>query len=329
MSESKASSEAAELAAGSPRRDAVWMAELVDEAVTELLRSYARAGGLNNRDAHNMPSKRAVGQICEDLLQIIFPGFHDEDAVQHNSLEELTAARLSAVIKRLTEQVRKAVRIGDPHKPTGRTPPIIRKFCQALPEVRDLLRTDIEAAFEGDPATLHREEVILSYPCIEAIAIQRLAHRLYHYGAPVVPRMMTEWAHSRTGIDIHPGASIGTHFFVDHGTGVVVGETCNIGNHVKLYHGVTLGARSFVKDEAGHIVKGGKRHPDVEDHVTVYPNSTILGGETIIGANSTIGANVFLMQSVPPHSLVVYEEKQLVIRNKTLKDKTRALDYEI
>src|SRR6202453_2724504 len=297
--------------------------------VADLLASYKEVGGLNNRDAHNMPSKRAVGQICEDLLQIIFPGFHDEDAVQHNSLEELTAARLSGVIKRLTEQVRKAVRIGNPHKPTGRTPPIIRKFCQALPEVRELLRTDIKAAFDGDPATLHREEVILSYPFLEAVAIQRLAHRLYHYGAPVVPRMMTEWAHSRTGIDIHPGASIGTHFFIDHGTGVVIGETCNIGNHVKIYHGVTLGARSFIKDETGNIVKGGKRHPDVEDHVTIYPNSTILGGETVIGKNSTIGANVFLMHSVPPHSLVVYEEKQLVIRNKMARKSQDALDWAI
>jgi len=329
MSESKNPASETELIGGSPRRDAVWMAELVDTSVTELLRSYARAGGLNNRDAHNMPSKRAVGQICEDLLQIIFPGFHDDDAVQHNSIEELTAGRLANVIKRLTEQVRKAVRIGDPHKPTGRTPPIIRKFLQALPEVRDLLRTDIEAAFGGDPATLHLEEVILSYPFIEAIAIQRLAHRLYHYGAPIVPCMMTEWAHGRTGIDIHPGASIGTHFFIDHGTGVVIGETCEIGNHVKLYHGVTLGARSFVKDQSGQIVKGGKRHPDVQDNVTIYPNSTILGGETVIGANSTVGANVFLLQSVPPHSLVIYEEKQLVIRDKTAWRKPADLDYSI
>ena len=311
------------------RRDAIWMAELVDSSVSELLRSYASAGGLNNRDAVNLPSKRAVGQICEDLLQIIFPGFHDEDAVHHSSIEEVTAGRLSKVVKQLADQVRKAVRIGDPHKPTGRTPPIIRKFCQSLPEVRELLRTDIEAAFDGDPATLHREEVILSYPFIEAIAIQRLANRLYHYGAPMVPRMMTEWAHGRTGIDIHPGASIGTHFFIDHGTGVVVGETCTIGNHVKLYHGVTLGARSFVKDETGNIVKGGKRHPDVEDHVTIYPNSTILGGETVIGKNSTIGANVFLMHSVPPHSLVVYEEKQLVIRNKMARKSQDALDWAI
>jgi len=222
------------------RRDAVWMGELVEESVPELLRSYQSAGGSNNRNAHNMPSKRAVGRICEDLLQLLFPGFHDSEAVHEGSLDELTASRLAGVITRLTE-----------------------------------------------------------------------------------------WAHSRTGIDIHPGASIGTHFFIDHGTGVVIGETCNLGNNVKLYHGVTLGARSFVKDDAGHIVKGGKRHPDVEDNVTIYPNSTILGGETVIGANSTIGANVFLMQSVPANSLVVYEEKQLVIRDKAAKKKAADYDYVI
>jgi serine O-acetyltransferase len=208
--------------------------------------------------------------------------------------------------------------MGNPDKPTGKTPPIMEKFCQSLPEVRELLRADIAAAYEGDPAAQCPEEIILSYPFIEAISIQRLAHRLHRFGAPLIPRMMTEWAHSRTGIDIHPGASIGSHFFIDHGTGVVVGETCRIGNHVKLYHGVTLGARSFAKDESGHVVKGGKRHPDVEDNVTIYPNSTILGGETVIGANSTIGANVFLMHSVPPNSLVVYEEKQLSTRDKTV-----------
>jgi serine O-acetyltransferase len=197
----------------------------------------------------------------------------------------------------------------------------MEKFCHALPEVRDLLRTDIEAAYEGDPAASRMEEIILSYPFIEAIAIQRVAHRLHQFGAPLIPRMMTEWAHCRTGIDIHPGASIGSHFFIDHGTGVVIGETSRIGHHVKLYHGVTLGARSFARDDSGRVVKGGKRHPDVEEHVTIYPNSTILGGETVIGAHSTIGANVFLMHSVPPNSLVVYEEKQLAILDKAAKKK--------
>jgi serine O-acetyltransferase len=310
-------------------RDAVWMKAVVDDSVPQLLRSYQRAGGLNNRDADNMPSKRSVGQLCEDLLQILFPGFHDEDAVNQGTLEELTNARLTGVIQRVTDQVRKSVRIGNPHKVTGKTPPIVRRFCQSLPEVRTLLRTDIEAAFDGDPAALRREEVILSYPFIEAVAIQRVAHRLHLAGAPVVPRMMTEWAHGRTGIDIHPGANIGTHFFIDHGTGVVIGETCHIGNRVKIYHGVTLGARSFVKDEEGHIIKGGKRHPDVGDNVTIYPNATILGGKTLIGANSTIGANVFLMHSVPANSLVVYEEKQLSIREKPARRPVEDSDYAI
>jgi serine O-acetyltransferase len=298
-----------------------------DQFVPELLTSYAAVGGLNNRDAHNMPSTRAVGQICEDLLQLLFPGFHDNDAVHHGTLAELTYERLASVGKRLEDQVRKSVRIGDPKKPTGRTPPILRHFFHSLATVREILRTDIEAAYEGDPAALYSEEIILSYPFIEAIAIQRLAHVLYRTGAQIIPRMMTEWAHGRTGIDIHPGAKIGSHFFIDHGTGVVIGETCNIGSHVKIYHGVTLGARSFVKDESGHIVKGGKRHPDVDDHVTIYPNSTILGGKTHIGANSTIGANVFLMQSVPADSLVIYEEKQLVIHDKSARKKEAALDW--
>jgi serine O-acetyltransferase len=300
------------------------MHKSVHQYVPELLSSYERIGGLNNSDAHNMPSKRAIGQICEDLLQLLFPGFHDDDAVHNGSLADLTVERMARVVARLTDQVRKSVRIGDPHKPTGKTPPIMEKFCQSLPEVRALLGADIEAAYEGDPAALRPEEIILSYPFIEAISIQRLAHRLHQFGAPLIPRMMTEWAHSRTGIDIHPGAAIGSHFFIDHGTGVVVGETCRIGNRVKLYHGVTLGARSFAKDESGHLVKGGKRHPDVEDNVTIYPNSTILGGETVIGANSTIGASVFLMHSVPPNSLVVYEEKQLSILDKTKRQKANA-----
>jgi serine O-acetyltransferase len=189
---------------------------------------------------------------------------------------------------------------------------ILADFMAELPQVRRILWTDIDAAYEGDPAARSYEEIILAYPALEAVAIYRMAHVLYDK-VPLVPRIMTEWAHSRTGIDIHPGAIIGPHFFIDHGTGVVIGETSEIGARVKLYHGVTLGARSFQKDEHGKIKKGGKRHPTVEDDVTIYPNSTILGGETIIGARSTIGGNVFLVQSVPPNSLVYYEEKQLRI----------------
>jgi len=300
-----------------------------EQFVPELLASYAMVGGLNNRDAQNLPSTKAVGQICESLLQLLLPGFHDDASVHQGTLAELTRERISIVGIQLEDQVRKSVRLGDPKKPTGRTPPILRQFFHSLGGVRDLLRTDIEAAYEGDPAALYSEEIILSYPFIEAIAIQRLAHLLYAAGAPIIPRMMTEWAHRRTGIDLHPGAKIGSHFFIDHGTGVVIGETCHLGNHVKLYHGVTLGARSFARDAAGNVVKGGKRHPSVGDHVIIYPNSTILGGETVIGANSSIGANVFLMHSVPPDSLVVYEEKQLVIRDKSARQNEAPLDWVI
>jgi serine O-acetyltransferase len=189
-------------------------------------------------------------------------------------------------------------------------------FMSELPELRKMLWTDIDAAYEGDPAARGYEEIILAYPAVEAVGIQRMAHLLYLKKLPLIPRIMTEWAHSRTGIDIHPGANIGSHFFIDHGTGVVIGESCEIGSRVKLYHAVTLGARSFEKDEEGRIKKGGKRHPTVEDDVTIYPGSTVLGGETVIGARSTIGGNVFLMQSVPPDSLVYYEEKQLRIVSK-------------
>lgn len=308
-------------------------AELISDAVAQsvpaLVASYQTVGGLNHRDAHNLPSKRAVARICEDILQLLFPGFHDDDAIASAALVRVTADRLDRVVRALTDQVRKAVRIGNPRRPTGRTPPLIEAFCQSLPEVRDLLSTDIEAALAADPAVSRREEIILSYPFVEAIAIQRVAHRLHRAGAPVVPRMMTEWAHGRTGIDIHPGASIGSHFFIDHGTGVVIGETCVIGNHVRLYHGVTLGARSFVKDDSGRVVRGGKRHPDVEDGVTIYPNSTILGGETVIGAHSTIGANVFLMHSVQPNSLVVYEDGGLGIFDKRARRVIEALDWSI
>lgn len=305
------------------------MSTIPDRSVEALLESYRRAGGMNDVDRSNMPSKRAVGQICEDLLQILFPGFHDEQPFPDAVLASLTTERLYSLVRRIEEEVRKCVRIGDPKRPTGRTAPIMERFCAAIPEVRALLQTDVQAAFDGDPSALSLEEIILAYPFVEAISIQRLAHRLHVEGAPILPRMMCEWAHGRTGIDIHPGASIGSHFFIDHGTGVVIGETCRIGHHVKLFHGVTLGARSFAKDDAGKIVKGTKRHPDVEDHVTIYPNATILGGATVIGAHSTIGASVFLMQSVPPHSLVIYEEKQLGIFDKRAKRAEGGLEYAI
>ncbi|MFA7344005.1 MAG: serine O-acetyltransferase EpsC [Terrimicrobiaceae bacterium] len=293
------------------------MKQALRQVIRDTLVSYEEVGGLNNTDRHNLPSKRMLGQICSQLLQILFPGFHDENPIHKSDLGDLTQERFTKFAAGLEDQISKSLQVADPACPKAKAREVLIRFLQLLPEVRTLLRTDIEAAYEGDPAAQSNEEIILSYPCIEAIAIQRAAHVLYLARVPLLPRMMTEWAHARTGIDIHPGAEIGAYFFIDHGTGLVIGETCRIGARVKLYHGVTLGARSFAKDEAGKIVKGGKRHPDVEDRVTIYPNSTILGGETVIGAGSTIGANVFLMHSIPANSLVFGEEKQLRIADKS------------
>jgi len=187
------------------------------------------------------------------------------------------------------------------------------QFLASLPRVRELLATDVEAAYNGDPAALSKDEVIVAYPFVEAIAAQRLAHELYLHGIALIPRMMTEWAHARSGMDLHPGAHIGTHFFVDHCTGTVVGETAVIGSHVKMYQGVGLVARSLA---AGQQLRGKKRHPTLEDDVTIYAGATIVGGDTVVGAGSTIGANAFLMHSVPPRSLVLADDVKVKVLSK-------------
>lgn len=292
------------------------MESALQQITAEVLVSYDHVGGLNNADGYNLPSKRAIAGICEEILEVLFPGFHDEKPIRKSDLAGITERRIRHLATKLEEEIAKSLRVVDPRCPKVKAGETMLRFFHALPSVRELLSTDIHAAFEGDPAALNSEEIILAYPCIEAIAVQRIAHLLSLDCVPLLPRMMTEWAHARTGIDIHPGAKIGSHFFIDHGTGVVIGETCRIGRGVKLYHGVTLGARSFAKDEAGKLVKGGKRHPDVGDDVTIYPNATILGGSTTIGENSTIGANVFLMHSVPAFSLVIQEQEQVRIMNK-------------
>ena len=284
------------------------------DAVDELLQTYSETGGINYLDAAaTLPSRLAIESACAELMSLMFPGFRSEALVSSEDLADTTRTRIRNLQARLKNEICRSLgRIPADQATDKRADDILRYFISELPKVRKMLWTDIDAAYEGDPAAQSYEEIILAYPALEAIAIYRMAHLLYGK-VPLIPRIMTEWAHSRTGIDIHPGARIGSQFFIDHGTGVVIGETTEIGSRVKLYHGVTLGARSFQKDEHGKIKKGGKRHPKVEDDVTIYPNSTVLGGETVIGARSTIGGNVFLVQSVPPDSLVYYEEKQLKV----------------
>ncbi|MGH8045829.1 MAG: serine O-acetyltransferase [Chthoniobacterales bacterium] len=302
------------------------MEKTLQKVVRDLLASYEAVGGLNNTDRLNLPSTRAIASICEDLLQLLFPGFHDEEPVHADFLSELTHVRITSMAERLEDQICRSMRTTEPECPQERARGVVAKFLESLPEIRELLRTDIEAAFEGDPAALSSEEIVLSYPFVSTMAIQRSAHLLYKAEVPLLPRMMTEWAHARTGIDIHPGAQIASHFFIDHGTGVVIGETSVIGQRVKLYQGVALIGRSLA---GGQSLKGKRRHPTIEADVTIYAGTTIMGADTVIGAGSTIGANVFLTHSVPSRSLVFYEEKQLRILDKRNRDAETALEWVI
>jgi serine O-acetyltransferase len=219
-------------------------------------------------------------------------------------------ADLNAITAALEKEVACLMSEGDAGK-------VVAEFVSRLPEVRRLIDTDVQAAYEGDPAATSRMEVVMAYPGLYAVTVHRLAHELYRLKVPVIPRIMSELAHSRTGIDIHPGAVIGERFFIDHGTGVVIGETTVIGNNVKIYQGVTLGALSFPKDEkTGMLRKGHKRHPNVEDNVVIYAGATILGGDTVIGHDSEIGGNVWLMESIPPNSRVYNKPPAPEIRGK-------------
>ncbi len=301
----------------------------VTQLTDQLVASYARLGGINHLDGKNLPSKRAITGITCDLLRLLFPGYFDEKLIHSSEIKAETAALLDLVLGNLEDEIRKSLEYHPPdnlpkNEITKTAHNLTVEFLGKLPDIREVLKTDVTAAFEGDPAALSREEILVAYPFIEAIAVQRLAHELYLKDVVLIPRIMTEWAHSRSGMEIHPGAKIGTHFFVDHCTGTVVGETAVIGNHVKMYHSVTLGAKSTA---GGQALRGQKRHPTIEDNVTIYPGATILGGETVIGAGSTIGGNVFIMDSVAPNSLVIYDGLDMRVLNKA--DKKKTVDFEI
>jgi serine O-acetyltransferase len=301
----------------------------VTKLTSDLIASYARVGGINHLDGKNLPSKRAITSLTKDLLRLIFPGFFDEKLVHSSEIKAETAVLLDSVIGNLEDEIRKSLEYDPPTGLAKKDIPdeahkLTLQLLGCLPHLREILQTDVEAAFNGDPAALSKEEIIVAYPFVEAIAVQRLAHQLYLKQVTLIPRIMSEWAHTRTGMDLHPGAKIGTHFFIDHGTGTVVGETSEIGNHVKMYHGVTLGAKST---SGGQQLRGKKRHPTIEDRVTIYPGATILGGETVIGAGSTIGGNVFIMDSVAPNSLVVYDGLDMRVLNK--KNLKAVVDFQI
>ena len=291
----------------------------LDHIAGRIVASYKSHGGINHIDGANLPSKEVVVGITHDLMRLLFPGFMNNDVIHSSRIHGFVAKLVVSISKRLEKEIVKALQYraqggADTAQLKRDARRLTQEFLESLPGIRGLLQTDVVATYEGDPAAISNEEVILAYPGLEAIAVQRMAHVLYRQHVPLIPRIMTEVAHSRTGIDIHPGATIGSQFCIDHGTGVVIGETTVIGQRVKIYQGVTLGAKSFAKDSEGRIVKGIKRHPNIEDEVVIYAGATILGGDTVIGRGSTIGSNVWLMQSVPAHSLAYFENEQLRIR---------------
>ncbi len=306
---------------------------VVEQIIRTLSKSIINQPMTHRASRVPAPDGEAISRLLESLRQLMFPGFFGPMLEAEEDLDALVQRELDEVEKDLVTQCRIAFRYwratgdtGDPHDLTEteeescikRADMVSSEFLGSLPEVRRLLALDVLAAFEGDPAARHTDEIILCYPSIRALTVYRLAHELHLMEVPLLPRMMCEQAHRETGIDIHPGASIGESFFIDHGTGVVIGETTRIGNRCKLYQGVTLGARSFPKDEEGRIVKGGQRHPVLEDDVVIYAGATILGGDTVIGTRTEVAGGVFVTSSVPPdHVVAAPKARTRVISRET------------
>jgi serine O-acetyltransferase len=291
----------------------------LERAVDGILDSYRDLGGINHLEGPNLPSQQSVARIVEDLESLVFPGFRAEENLDLAGLRWTIGAKVAAVFRALSTEVERSLRytcriVKDctRHEDCrGEAEELVHELLCRIPEIRRRVSRDVEAANRGDPAARSSEEVILAYPGVEAIMVHRIAHELWVAEVAMIPRMMSEYLHGKTGIDIHPGAQIGRRFFIDHGTGVVIGETCEIGENVRIYQGVTLGAFS---PRRGQRIRGTKRHPTIEDDVTIYAGATILGGETVIGRCSVISGNTTVTESVPPNSRVVPEPPRQEVR---------------
>ncbi len=289
----------------------------IQNLVGKIAQTYRGDSGINFIDTSNLPVRGEILQILDLLFEVLFPGHTGKRTVTKSNIKFIVGDILCQIYTELSEQIERAYlyqcKIDKCEGCDCRTMAenVTQHLLAQLPKIRQMLKGDVGAAFDGDPAAKSYEEIVISYPCITAIATYRIAHELYLKQVPLVPRIMSECAHSRTGIDIHPGAKIGKNFFIDHGTGVVIGETTIIGDKVKIYQGTTLGAMSFPKDERGRIIKGGKRHPTIEDNVTIYAEATILG-DIIIGKNSVVGGNVWIKESVPAGVTVTVANTDLV-----------------
>jgi serine O-acetyltransferase len=290
-------------------------------AITErIVETYDECGRIHHLGHCPLPSYRELVEILGDLREILYPGYGRRQNLNRANVAEHVGGLVDSLRDRLTEQVARALRYdceadGSTGNPLERAEAIVIRFLEQLPDLRRALGQDVQAAFDGDPAAKGIDEIIFCYPGLAAVTVYRLANVLFRLGVPLIPRMMTEYAHGKTGIDIHPGATIGRRFFIDHGTGVVIGETTQIGDGVKLYQGVTLGARSFPRDAStGEIVREAKRHPTIEDEVVIYANATILGGETVIGHHSVIGSSAWVTRSIAPYTTVTIENPSMRIR---------------
>ncbi|MFP4353717.1 MAG: serine O-acetyltransferase EpsC [Phycisphaerae bacterium] len=295
----------------------------VPEWTEKLLDSYHAGDPLNRIGDLALPSRTRIFEILDSLRRILFPGYFGRKMLTEQSVRYVVGDLLVQVAAELIEQITFCF-CADRNCPEcqtlddckDRAAEIAEAFLSRLPDVRAKLGLDAQAAYDGDPAARSIEEIVYCYPGFYAVTVHRLAHELFELGVPLMPRILSEHAHGMTGTDIHPGAKIGRRFFIDHATGVVIGETTEIGDNVKIYQGVTLGAKSFPKDERGRAIKGLKRHPTLEDNVTIYANATILGGQTVIGRGVTIAGNTFVTESVSAESLVTHEPPKLNVRSK-------------
>jgi serine O-acetyltransferase len=287
------------------------------EIVAKIVESVRQTQKINHIERHDLPNREEVIHVLRDLQSLVLPGFLRQ-RLYYANIEFFVGDMVDSLFVRMSEEIARALLHEDCSKcglESSRdfhqeAEQITGEFFRRIPRIRALLEKDVQAAYDGDPAAKSLAEIVLCYPGFEAITTYRLAHELLTLGVPLIPRIMSEFIHHRSGIDIHPGATIGESFFIDHGTGVVIGETTLIGNNVKIYQGVTLGALSFPKDESGQIIRGRKRHPTIEDDVTIYANATILGGATVIGRGSVVGGNVWITESVPPQTKVLIETPQ-------------------
>jgi serine O-acetyltransferase len=300
----------------------VRLKESLPDLTERIISTYEECGGIHHLGHSPLPSYREVVEILADLREILYPGYGRRQNLHMGNVAYHVGDLIDSLHDRLTQQIARALR----HDCKARdletdfeaeAQLMTVRLLEQIPELRKVLTEDVQAAFEGDPAAKNHDEIVFCYPGVAAVTVFRVAHELFQLKVPLIPRMMTEYSHGKTGIDIHPGATIGRRFFIDHGTGVVIGETSHIGNGVKIYQGVTLGALSFPRDEkTGEILRGIKRHPTIEDEVVIYANATILGGKTVIGHHSVIGSSAWVTRSVPPHTTVTIESPMLRYRSE-------------